>query len=125
MLVCDMCDKGYHTFCLQPVMESIPTNGWRCKVRVGKAGAGWGDVTAFIVSLAGGLPPSRHPPTLAHYRKLQRAQVLSQKQAGWGGLVGGHATADFFTGVLGASDRPPCPQAQAKEMDVSAFLFSQ
>lgn len=33
MLVCDMCDKGYHTFCLQPAMDSIPTNGWRCKVR--------------------------------------------------------------------------------------------
>ncbi|XP_071184548.1 histone-lysine N-methyltransferase 2C-like isoform X10 [Salvelinus alpinus] len=31
MLVCDMCDKGYHTFCLQPTMKSIPTNGWRCK----------------------------------------------------------------------------------------------
>lgn len=33
MLVCDMCDKGYHTFCLQPAMDSLPTNGWRCKVR--------------------------------------------------------------------------------------------
>lgn len=32
MLVCDMCDKGYHTFCLQPAMDSLPTNGWRCKV---------------------------------------------------------------------------------------------
>lgn len=33
MLVCDMCDKGYHTYCLQPAMDSIPTNGWRCKVQ--------------------------------------------------------------------------------------------
>lgn len=33
MLVCDMCDKGYHTFCLQPAIDSLPTNGWRCKVR--------------------------------------------------------------------------------------------
>lgn len=32
MLVCDMCDKGYHTFCLQPAIDSLPTNGWRCKV---------------------------------------------------------------------------------------------
>ncbi|EPY88415.1 hypothetical protein CB1_000174005 [Camelus ferus] len=31
MLVCDTCDKGYHTFCLQPVMKSVPTNGWKCK----------------------------------------------------------------------------------------------
>lgn len=33
MLVCDTCDKGYHTFCLQPAIDSLPTNGWRCKVR--------------------------------------------------------------------------------------------
>lgn len=32
MLVCDMCDKGYHTFCLQPAIDSLPTNGWRCQV---------------------------------------------------------------------------------------------
>lgn len=32
MLVCDMCDKGYHTFCLQPIVDTIPTSGWRCKV---------------------------------------------------------------------------------------------
>ncbi|XP_009866385.1 PREDICTED: histone-lysine N-methyltransferase 2C-like, partial [Apaloderma vittatum] len=31
MLVCDTCDKGYHTFCLQPVMDAVPTNGWKCK----------------------------------------------------------------------------------------------
>ena len=24
MLVCDMCIKGYHTFCLKPVMTTIP-----------------------------------------------------------------------------------------------------
>ena len=33
MLVCDTCDKGYHTFCLHPVMTSIPKNGWKCTVR--------------------------------------------------------------------------------------------
>ena len=32
MLVCDTCDKGYHTFCLKPVMTTIPKNGWKCKV---------------------------------------------------------------------------------------------
>lgn len=32
MLVCDTCDKGYHTFCLQPAMTTIPKNGWKCKV---------------------------------------------------------------------------------------------
>lgn len=32
MLVCDTCDKGYHTFCLVPIMTTIPKNGWKCKV---------------------------------------------------------------------------------------------
>lgn len=32
MLVCDACDKGYHTFCLQPVMDSVPPDSWKCKV---------------------------------------------------------------------------------------------
>ncbi|KAH9514336.1 hypothetical protein Btru_028794 [Bulinus truncatus] len=31
MLVCDKCDKGYHTFCLKPAMTTIPKNGWKCK----------------------------------------------------------------------------------------------
>ena len=34
MLVCDICDKGYHTFCLKPAMTTIPKNGWKCKVCV-------------------------------------------------------------------------------------------
>ena len=40
MLVCDTCDKGYHTFCLRPVMTTIPKNGWKCKV--GKQTCTWG-----------------------------------------------------------------------------------
>jgi histone-lysine N-methyltransferase MLL3 len=35
MLVCDTCDKGYHIFCLRPVMTTIPKNGWKCKVGFG------------------------------------------------------------------------------------------
>lgn len=34
MLVCDTCDKGYHTYCLKPVMTSIPKHGWKCKVGI-------------------------------------------------------------------------------------------
>lgn len=50
-----MCDKGYHTFCLQPAMDSLPTNGWRCKV--GKTLGCW---TGYLIQyntqsiLAGG-----------------------------------------------------------------------
>lgn len=32
MLVCDACDKGYHTFCLQPAMDSLPCDPWKCRV---------------------------------------------------------------------------------------------
>ncbi|GFS15633.1 histone-lysine N-methyltransferase 2C, partial [Elysia marginata] len=31
ILVCNTCDKTYHTFCLKPPMATIPKNGWRCK----------------------------------------------------------------------------------------------
>lgn len=44
MLVCDMCDKGYHTFCLQPAIDDIPTNGWRCQV-----GHQVGDITEAVL----------------------------------------------------------------------------
>lgn len=30
MLVCDTCDKGYHTFCMRPQMITIPKDGWKC-----------------------------------------------------------------------------------------------
>lgn len=33
MLVCDACDKGYHTFCLQPAMDSLPSDPWKCRVK--------------------------------------------------------------------------------------------
>ncbi|VEL10962.1 unnamed protein product [Protopolystoma xenopodis] len=30
MLVCDVCDKGFHTYCLRPPVASIPKNGFKC-----------------------------------------------------------------------------------------------
>lgn len=32
MLVCDVCDKGFHTYCLSPELKTIPPNGWKCLV---------------------------------------------------------------------------------------------
>lgn len=55
MLVCDMCDKGYHTFCLQPAMDSLPTNGWRCKV---------GKDESLLGATASELPHSRERETV-------------------------------------------------------------
>jgi hypothetical protein len=32
MLICDGCDKGYHTFCLQPPLERVPQDPvWVCQ----------------------------------------------------------------------------------------------
>lgn len=29
---CEACDKGYHTYCVQPPMSAVPKGGWKCKV---------------------------------------------------------------------------------------------
>ena len=33
MLVCEACDKGYHTFCMEPAIKGLPADSWKCKVR--------------------------------------------------------------------------------------------
>ena len=30
LLLCDGCDKGYHTYCFKPPMEDIPDGDWFC-----------------------------------------------------------------------------------------------
>eukprot|EP00271_Cylindrocystis_brebissonii_P015974 TRINITY_DN39078_c0_g1_i1.p1 TRINITY_DN39078_c0_g1~~TRINITY_DN39078_c0_g1_i1.p1 ORF type:complete len:640 (-),score=62.90 TRINITY_DN39078_c0_g1_i1:445-2364(-) len=30
MLLCDKCDDGYHMFCMQPVMVTVPAGSWFC-----------------------------------------------------------------------------------------------
>ena len=30
MIICDGCDRGFHTYCLKPQMKEIPTEGWKC-----------------------------------------------------------------------------------------------
>jgi len=31
MLLCDKCEKGYHMYCLRPIVVNIPTHEWICK----------------------------------------------------------------------------------------------
>lgn len=31
MLLCDGCDRGFHTFCLNPRLKSVPSGEWYCK----------------------------------------------------------------------------------------------
>ncbi|XP_050358772.1 bromodomain adjacent to zinc finger domain protein 2B-like isoform X15 [Nymphalis io] len=37
LLLCDGCDKGYHTYCFKPRMEKIPEGDWYCWECVNKA----------------------------------------------------------------------------------------
>ena len=30
MLVCDSCDKGFHTYCLRPMLSTLPKQSWKC-----------------------------------------------------------------------------------------------
>lgn len=31
MVICDVCDKGFHTYCLKPPVSNIPKNGFKCE----------------------------------------------------------------------------------------------
>ncbi|KAF8468142.1 PLU-1-like protein-domain-containing protein [Kalaharituber pfeilii] len=47
MLICDGCDHGYHTYCLDPVVKNIPERDWycnRCLVGTGEFGFADGGV---------------------------------------------------------------------------------
>ncbi|XP_043227858.1 bromodomain adjacent to zinc finger domain protein 2B-like isoform X5 [Amphibalanus amphitrite] len=37
LLLCDGCDKGYHTYCFKPAMDTIPDGDWYCFECVNKA----------------------------------------------------------------------------------------
>ncbi|KAH3703124.1 hypothetical protein DPMN_078153 [Dreissena polymorpha] len=37
LLLCDGCDRGYHTYCFKPKLESIPDGDWYCYECVAKA----------------------------------------------------------------------------------------
>lgn len=31
LLLCDDCDVSYHTYCLDPPLQTVPKGGWKCK----------------------------------------------------------------------------------------------
>lgn len=37
LLLCDGCDRGYHTYCFKPKMESVPEGDWYCFECISKA----------------------------------------------------------------------------------------
>ncbi|KAG9015030.1 hypothetical protein FRB94_007102 [Tulasnella sp. JGI-2019a] len=42
MLLCDGCDKGYHTFCLDPPLPGIPKGQWFCHICLFDTGGDYG-----------------------------------------------------------------------------------
>ncbi|KAF5177340.1 Histone-lysine n-methyltransferase atxr5 [Thalictrum thalictroides] len=32
MLLCDKCDKGYHMYCLRPIVVRVPIGSWVCPI---------------------------------------------------------------------------------------------
>ena len=42
MLLCDGCDRGFHTFCLQPPLETIPKSDWYCAKCIKNTGKDYG-----------------------------------------------------------------------------------
>ena len=38
LLFCDECDRGYHMYCLTPVLSEAPAGDWRCKLCVQSIG---------------------------------------------------------------------------------------
>ena len=31
LLLCDICDISFHTYCLDPPLQEVPLGGWKCK----------------------------------------------------------------------------------------------
>lgn len=38
LLLCDDCDISYHTYCLDPPLQTVPKGGWKCKWYSGVTG---------------------------------------------------------------------------------------
>ena len=45
LLLCDSCDKGFHTYCFKPTMDNIPEGNWYCFICIGKA---MGEVVCIV-----------------------------------------------------------------------------
>lgn len=32
LLLCEVCDKAYHSYCIRPAVATVPKLGWKCMV---------------------------------------------------------------------------------------------
>ncbi|KFM75592.1 Bromodomain adjacent to zinc finger domain protein 2B, partial [Stegodyphus mimosarum] len=67
LLLCDGCDKGYHTYCFKPVMETIPDGDWYCFECLNKA---TGDNVCVICGTKGKLVECEACPKTFHLNCL-------------------------------------------------------
>ncbi|XP_054719613.1 bromodomain adjacent to zinc finger domain protein 2B-like [Uloborus diversus] len=68
LLLCDGCDKGYHTYCFKPVMETIPDGDWYCFECLNKA---TGDNVCVICGIKGKLVECETCPKTFHLTCLE------------------------------------------------------
>lgn len=59
LLLCDDCDISYHTYCLDPPLQTVPKGGWKCKWCVGGPGEPCGGGEGPVLSPLLCLPPPR------------------------------------------------------------------
>jgi hypothetical protein len=50
LLLCDICDRGYHTYCVRPKLSCIPEGDWYCYECISKAS---GDVCCLVCGQQG------------------------------------------------------------------------
>ncbi|XP_071035935.1 bromodomain adjacent to zinc finger domain protein 2B isoform X6 [Parasteatoda tepidariorum] len=68
LLLCDGCDKGYHTYCFKPAMETIPEGDWYCFECLNKA---TGDNVCVICGTKGKLIKCETCPKTFHLNCLE------------------------------------------------------
>ena len=74
MLICDGCDKGFHTFCLKPKVSAIPEGEWKCPT--------------CAPQKPRGRPRKVFHPTTDRPAERTRLTVLDQVRAAYGSLPG-------------------------------------
>lgn len=72
IILCDGCDKGFHMFCLNPPLDTIPAGEWLCPMCLGQQIVGEDAVTRPGVEM-----------TCAEFEK----QAVGAKRLFWGGDV--------------------------------------
>ncbi|XP_045486667.1 bromodomain adjacent to zinc finger domain protein 2B isoform X11 [Pieris rapae] len=90
LLLCDGCDKGYHTYCFKPRMDKIPEGDWYCWECVNKArgervcivcgaGTGAGKLVPCALCVRAYHADCHYPPLLKNPRgKWYCAQCISR-----------------------------------------------